>query len=363
MSDIRSPISERENTLRNLEWRNPLWIPCHANFAHATWRKYREDLEEVVLRHPVIWGGYKRGGTDFDRLGPHDKPGYSTDKWGCVWRNADAGMTGQVVGHPLADWKDLDNLRVPDPLLEGDEGYKESWDAIREGVHKAREAGNLTGGSGALFFDRLHFLRGFENLMVDFATDPPELCKLLDILLDYNMKTIVQWLSIGVDIMSFHGDMGTQDTTMISPAMFRKYIKPAFMKMFQTCRKAGTHVSYSSDGRLLAFVDDMAECGISMHDPQVRACTIDGISKAYRNKICARVDLDRQMFPFCSPSDIHDQVEETVRKVGSPRGGLELLGWIMPDVPLENIEAIAQAMEDFRTYWWDGRGAGASSGA
>jgi len=115
-------------------------------------------------------------------------------------------------------------------------------------------------------------------------------------------------------------------------------------------------VHYSSDGNLLGIVDDLVECGVSVHDPQVRACTIDGIARAYKGKLCGCVDLDRQMFPFCSARDIFDQVEEAVRKVGSPRGGMMLLAWIMPDVPIETIEHIATAMEKFRTYWWDEHG-------
>ena len=353
------PITHRENELRTLEFRNPLWIPCFVRFANATWHKYREDLEEVVLRHPVLFGNYEKGSTDFDRLGPHDREGeYYTDKWGCVWYNTHGGLEGQVVGHPLADWQALETLRVPDPLTEGDDGYAESWEASAERVRKTKQQGEVASGGGGRFFDRLQFLRGFENLMLDFATDPPELRRLLDILLDFNMAIIHKVLSLGVDRMSFHGDIGTQTGLMFSPAAFRKYLKPAYMKMFQTCRKAGVHVYYSSDGCLLEIVDDLIECGVTMHDPQVRACTMDGIAKAYRAKVCACVDLDRQMFPFCSAADVRDQVEEAVRKVGSPHGGLMLLAWVMPDVPLDTIEAICRAMEEFRSYWWDGSGRG-----
>ena len=114
-----SPISDRENMLRTVEFRNPQWIPCLVNFAHATWMKYREDLEEILLAHPSIFGEYKKGSRDFDLLGRHDRTGRYTDNWGCVWHNVKDGMEGQVVGHPLADWKELDNLHLPDPLLEG----------------------------------------------------------------------------------------------------------------------------------------------------------------------------------------------------------------------------------------------------
>lgn len=358
------PIHLAENRRRTMEFTNPLWIPCFLRCADAVWKKYREDLEDIALRHPIIFGEYKnfeRGNTDFDAIGIHGKKGLYTDKWGCVWQNAAEGLEGVVVGHPLDDWSKLETLHVPDPLTDGDDGYDFTWEEAAETIRKEKAEGGLPGGSGGRFFDRLHFLRGFENLMLDFATDAPELQRLLDLLLDYNMAVVRKWLSLGAESLYFHGDIGTQTSLMISPATFRKFIKPYYMTMFQTCRKAGAHVYYSSDGRLLEIVDDLVECGVTMHDPQVRACTIDGIARAYKGKMMACVDLDRQMFPTCAPQDIRDQVEEVVRKVGSPRGGLGLLAWLTPDVPLETIENIAIAMKDFRTYWWDGRGNGESS--
>lgn len=79
--------------------------------------------------------------------------------------------------------------------------------------------------------------------------------------------------------MWFHGDIGSQNGLIFSPELFRKYFKPFYMEMFQTCRKEGCHVWYSFDGNLLELVDDLIECGVFFHDPQVRANTIGGIKK------------------------------------------------------------------------------------
>jgi hypothetical protein len=63
------------------------------------------------------------------------------------------------------------------------------------------------------------------------------------------------------------------------------------------------------------------------------------------------LDLDRQLFPFCTPEDIDAHVREAVEKLGSPEGGLWLLAECGPDVPLANIEAICQALEKYRGYF------------
>ena len=53
-----------------------------------------------------------------------------------------------------------------------------------------------------------------------------------------------------------------------------------------------------------------------------------------------------------------EDILPTFRKLGSPRGGLELIVGIYPPTPAENIDAVCEAFEGLRTYWWDGRGKG-----
>jgi hypothetical protein len=94
-------------------------------------------------------------------------------------------------------------------------------------------------------------------------------------------------------------------------------------------------------------VDDLIECGISMHDPQLRANTLAGIARAYKGKVCATVDLDRQSFAFLTPRGIRDQVQEVVDVMADPRGGLMVSGSVWgADVSLRNIEALCAAVED-----------------
>jgi uroporphyrinogen decarboxylase len=193
----------------------------------------------------------------------------------------------------------------------------------------------------------LYFLRGFENLMMDIATDDPHLPELIERLTQYELELVGLWLDAGVDVVGFHTDIGTQRALMISPAKFRRYIKPMFKTIFRKVRDAGALVALSSDGCLLEIVDDLVECGVNKHDPQFRANTLEGIERAYKGKMCIHLDLDRQMFAFCKPQDIRDQVREAVERLNSPEGGLMLLGQVYDDnTPLENIEALIAAMEE-----------------
>jgi uroporphyrinogen decarboxylase len=334
-------MTERDNFLRALEFRGPKWIPVSPAILGAAWIEHGEALEEIVLDHPRIFGKREKGEIDLDKmLADHQE--YERDAWGCLWHKLEPGLIGQSVEHPLADWGALDELRVPDPL-EGD------WEKIEEDIQSQREQGILTQGSlGLCLMDRLIALRGFENAMMDLATHPPELSRLLGILLDYSMKQVKRWLQIGVDVMHFHSDIGTQRGLMMSPEHFRKHLKPMYKALFRTCRDAGSHVFYSSDGNLLTIVDDLIECGVSLHDPQFRANTLEGIVQAYKGKMCAKVDLDQQsILPFGTQSQVDAHVRGIVETMNSPEGGLMIYAEIHPTYPLTNISALCEALEKY----------------
>jgi uroporphyrinogen decarboxylase len=340
----KKEITDRENYLRALEYRNPAWIPITFEIVPAMYRQRGKEIAELISRHPSLFGG---GIRQFDSSDPLFTYGnVFRDDWGCVWRNAQDGVIGQVVGHPLADWSALKDLVPPDPLKQVD------WLELKAAAETERKAGRPVVGtpesfSHGGFFDRLQFLRGLENLFIDMMEGAPQLDLLIEMVLDYNMKYIRKYLELEPDILWLHGDIGTQNGLMLSMELFRRYLKPSYKKMFQACRSAGCHVWYSSDGNIMEAVPDLVECGVSVHDPQVRANTIEGIRNVYKGKLCALVDLDEQMLPLCSPGEIRDQMRQIVEELGDPRGGLMIFAAPSVDVPPANLEAICSAWEEY----------------
>lgn len=105
---------------------------------------------------------------------------------------------------------------------------------------------------------------------------------------------------------------------------------------------------FSSDGNMLEIIPDLIECGAATHDPQWRANPLPELVKAYKGKLCAYMDLDQQLFPFCKPDDIRKHVKETVDAMYDPKGGMLIRGQFFDaNTPLENIEAICVAFEDY----------------
>lgn len=341
-------LSDRENWLRAVTFKGPQWIPCSVNLSPLIWHVHREKLDDVLLRHPLMFPGHTKDASRYDNFSPFHTGGQVLrDNWGCLWRIETHGLEGQVVEHPLSDLAALDTYRPPDPHKKSERGERD-WDKIRRDLADAKKNDRLRWGDGERLFDRLYFLRGFEDLMIDIASDEPRLPELIGMLTEYELTLVNLWLEAGVDVIGFHTDIGTQRALMISPEKFRRYIKPMFKKIFQTVRDAGALVTLSSDGCLLEIVDDLVECGVNVHDPQLRANTIEGIERVYKGKMCINLDLDRQMFAFCTPDDIWDQVRDAVRRLNSPEGGLMMFGSVYDGLTsLENIEALIASMEEY----------------
>ena len=68
-------------------------------------------------------------------------------------------------------------------------------------------------------FQRLYYLRGFENLMLDFAIEDRRLDRLIKVVLNRNMCLIHKWLQTEPDIIYFGDDLGMQNSLPISPEL------------------------------------------------------------------------------------------------------------------------------------------------
>lgn len=318
-----------EDRLRAMKFEHPEHIPCSIGLLPATWMKYRQELDALVRRHPIIFGHDQPDERDYDAVG-EDKylRGDHVDAWGCVWSNIRPGMASLVTGHPVPTRQAVRSLAAP------------------------REDIGLPHG---FMYLRLCDLRGFEEMMIDFAEEPPELAMLIDVVLAYNVRQMELLLAEraagGPQILYFGDDLGMQTALPISPQKWRKHLKPCFARLYGMARDAGHWVYMHSDGHFHEVIPDLIECGVNVVNPQFRANGLDDLARVCKHKVCVDLDLDRQMMPFCTPGDIDAHIRQAVEALGSPAGGLWLKGECGPDVPLANIEAICQAMERYRGYF------------
>ena len=139
---------------------------------------------------------------------------------------------------------------------------------------------------------------------------------------------------------------------MISPDMFRQFIKPSYQRMMKTARDSGAIIHMHSDGDIRALADDLFDGGVDVLNLQDLVNGIDWIKEHYAGKKCIDLDIDRQKITvFGTPAEVDALVREEVEKLSSPAGGLMMIfGWY-PGTPIENIDALMGAMEKYMYYW------------
>ncbi len=319
-----------QDRIKSLTFDRPEMIPVSVGILPAAWMKYREALDDLVAQHPALFGtpGEAR---DYDAIYVETYiEGEHVDVWGCVWSNLKTGMEAIVTGHPVPTRGDVHKLQIP----EKDAGFPHGF-----------------------MYLRLQDLRGFEELMVDFGEEPPELQMLIDKVLTYNLRQGDLLLKALKErgrpgsIVTFGDDLGMQQSLPISPRKWRKYLKPCFSAIYTPFREAGYYVYMHTDGHIIEIIPDLVDCGVNVVNPQVGANGLEALARTCKGKVCVDLDLDRQMFPFATPAQIDTHVREAVEILGAPEGGLWLKAEIGEDVPLDNIAAIFDALERYRGYF------------
>ena len=107
-----------------------------------------------------------------------------------------------------------------------------------------------------------------------------------------------------------------------------------------------------SDGHIGDLIDDILDAGVGVMNLQDLVNGIDWIRGKLAGRICIDLDIDRQhITPGASVRQIDSLIREEVEKLGSPKGGLMMIYGLYPGVKLENIKALADAMERYATYY------------
>ena len=351
----------RELVTRAIEFRGPERVPYSVGISGATWKAYRERLSEAIARYPQspIFGySYEYAGDpgasgvnrNYDRFGDGFRAGERyTDRWGVVWDNVQDGLQGYIAHHPLADWRDLPKLQPPDPLVYDERGGPVDWECIRRQIAASGHRRFIMG-KGDRVWERVHFLRGMENALLDVAEGRPELTELIEIIVEVNIRKIKLWLAQDIDAVSFMDDWGTQQELMISPAAWRRLFKPAYARQFELIRNAGRHVYFHSDGHILPIIPDLIEVGVTVINPQVSANGLEPLARLCRGRICVNLDLDRQqILAMGTPEMVRAHIRECLEAFAPQEvgGGLILSAGFYPPAPLENVVAAYEAFAEF----------------
>jgi hypothetical protein len=274
------------------------------------------------------------------QMGTPGVVGTYVDAWGCVWRVSEPGVAGEVKGPPLADWAVLDRFRPPDEILD-------RADLSRVGTSYAATEKFVVAGTTVRPFERMQFLRGTENLLMDLAWGTREVYRLRDIVHEFFLRELEMWAGLDVDAISFMDDWGSQSDLLISPKLWREFFKPLYADYCRIIRDGCKFVHFHSDGHIARIIPELIELGVQSLNCQVSCMDIEEIGRQFKGKIAFWGELDRQsVLPQGTVADVRAAVRRLRAALEDERGGLIAgLSW-GNDVPRRNIEAAFEAWEE-----------------
>ncbi|MDP7399796.1 MAG: uroporphyrinogen decarboxylase family protein [Lentisphaeria bacterium] len=319
-------MDEREQWLANVELRGDGSVPC-----------------TVISRDAEDWHALAHAG---------GAPKRFEDAWGCAWLSLHPGLRGEVKAPALADIGRLNSYRPPDVVAVDESGDRRDWHGIEQQAREERRRGRVVWGAGGRFYDRVHFLRGFENFMIDVGEDSEALAAIIDMVLRENMRLVRRWIDIGADVIAFNDDLGMQDRLQISPIAFGRLFLPGYSRLFSACRAAGVHVQMHSNGHIVPIMRDLEEAGATILSVEDLVNDVDAMQRELKGRVCIQLNVDRQLIlAFGSPEQVDSHVRGCIEALGSPRGGLILVCRLSPGTPPENIASLRSAIAKYRRLW------------
>lgn len=269
------------------------------------------------------------------------------DEWGTRWGHAFGGVGATPVDEPLKDWAQLDeylDTGIPDPHAPG------RFDAAKPALDR-HPAKYRYGVVHLAMFERLHALRGMQNLFTDFYTNEADVLRLMDALQAYLIEIVRAWGDMGADGVFMTDDWGSQSGLFIAPDLWRHFFKQYYANVFAEVHRLGMDVLFHSCGNVTDIVEDLVDAGMDVLDPvQPGAMDIDRLASEFGGKTAFSGAVDIQHL-LCdgTPQTIKDEVHRIIDTLGRPFGGSLLLGpanVMTPETPIENLRALFEAAHE-----------------
>jgi len=334
-------MTGRERVTRTLDFQNPDRVPRDLWHLPGVERFRKKELDEIIAAYPAdivrppspYAPGKKSSGERYR------KDQAAIDEWGCEWRVAEDGVTGEVKKPPLQRVEDVHTLQAPYEILESADF--ESIDAF---CSKSDQF--VVAWTGVRPFERMQFLLGTEILFVELAQQNRHLYELREIIHAFFTEELRLWSNTSVDAIMFMDDWGAQKSLLVSPELWRSFFKPLYKDYCTLIHDSNKYVFFHSDGYIEAIYDDLIDVGVDAVNSQLFCMPIEQLGVKHRGRITFWGEIDRQrLLPFDDHEEIAAAVKRVKEALWSPSGGIIAQCEVGLKDPSENIKAVFETWE------------------
>ena len=204
-------------------------------------------------------------------------------------------------------------------------------------------------------FCRACDLFGMENAMMLMLEAPALFEAVLERAFQFTYDYCVRLLDACGDdlpILCLADDFATQRGLMISPELWRRFLKPRLARLFELGKSRGKFVWFHSCGDITAVLPDLIDLGMDVWETvQLHTLPMDArtMKREYGRHITFFGAVNTQRLPFATPEQVRAEVNRCIDILGE--GGGYICGpdhHIKPDVPPANAIALFDEATSFR---------------
>jgi len=281
------------------------------------------------------------------------------DYYGQAWKRA---LPYYYAGDPIL--KETDNVDDIDHLVHWPELTDSRW--MAGVVERARMLSEQTDYFVVLRMVASHGpfqtacdLRGTETFLMDMALNPEFAETLLDkvtTVLEGLIKLAMQAGGKYFDMIELPGDDYAGNTNPImSPAMFRKFIKPCIKRLVIAVKEhdPNTKIMLHSDGAITKLLEDIIDLSIDVIHPlePLLATDLDVVKEKFGQQVTFLGGIDISHAMLGSREEVIVEVKHRIAQLA--HGGGYILApsnHLQANVPMENVVALFQSAHEFGKY-------------
>ncbi len=203
----------------------------------------------------------------------------------------------------ITHWEDY--VKAPNLIL-GEDAWK---DCIAQVEQIDRKEKFVTAKVFTGMFEKLHYLMGMEDTMINFYEEPEKMHELIEYLTQWEITLADETCKYAhPDCLFHHDDWGSQRSLMMSKEMFDEFMLPYYKRIYGYWKEHGVEVIvHHSDSYAADLVPEMIEMGIDVWQGPVSTNNIPELIKQYGGQITFMGGLDNGKY------DKEDWTKEKVR--------------------------------------------------
>jgi uroporphyrinogen decarboxylase len=200
-------------------------------------------------------------------------------------------------------------------------------------------------------------LRGLEQALMDLVERPAFVDAVLDqveAIQSQMMRRFFARASGLLDLVFVSDDIAGQTGLLMSPAMWRRHIRPRLQRWCRLIHEHGLRVLYHTDGAAGELLGPIIDCGVDVLNPIQHACPgmeLETLRRLYGQRVVFHGGVDNQFaLPRGTVEDVRRETRHCLQTLGADRTGYICCSChnVQPGTPLENILAMVETVQSWR---------------